>query len=155
LFKDRAQKPELNRLLGVYAEQKRRAKDSQHSPEKYEEQQERVRDKRREAELRRAELLRLRAEREHVLRLRNVVSSVLERDRKAAERAQLGAVPALRADVTETRERLQGELGEAARDAARLSRKLGEEQAKLGELPEPSPILAMPHDAVRALGTGI
>jgi uncharacterized protein YhaN len=62
LFKDRAQKPELNRLLSLYAEQKKRAKDSVHSPERYEEQQESVREKRREAETRRAELSRLRAE---------------------------------------------------------------------------------------------
>jgi uncharacterized protein YhaN len=153
LFKDRAQKPELNRLLAVYTEQKKRAKDSVHSPEKYEEQQEGVREKRREAEARRSELGRLRGEKEHVIRLRNVLSSVLERDRKSAQRALLGEVPSLRRDLSETREQLLATLAEAERDGARLAQKLAEEQAKLAALPPPSPILGMPKETVRSLGT--
>src|SRR5688572_23005311 len=73
LFKDRGQNPRLNRLLAEYAEQKRRARDSLHSPEKYEEQLQGVREKRREAEAQRAELATLRARKEHVLRLKNVL----------------------------------------------------------------------------------
>ncbi len=149
LFKDRAQKPELNRLLAVYTEQKKRAKDSQHSPEKYEEQQESVRDKRREAEARWAELSRLRAEKEHSVRIRNVLSSVVERDRKLQQRAALGDVPSLRSDIGEQRERLASLLLEAERDTQRLSQKVAEEQSKLARLPEPSPLLQMAEEAVQ------
>ncbi len=155
LFKDRGQKPELNRLLAVYTEQKRQARDSVHLPEKYEEQQESVRDKRREAEARRAELAQLRAEKEHKMRLRNVLSSVLERDRKSAQRAALGDVPTLRRDVGAERERHGSQLLEAERDARRLSQKLAEEQQKLGILPEPGPIVTLAPETVRALTTGI
>jgi uncharacterized protein YhaN len=155
LFKDRAQKPELNRLLALYTEQKRQARDSVHLPEKYEEQQEGVREKRREAEARRAELSRLRAEKEHAVRLRNVLSSVTERDRKFAQRAALGDVPALRRNVAEERERHGGALLEAERDVRRLTQKLAEEQQKLAALPEPGPIVTMAAETVRALGTGI
>ena len=142
LFKDRAQKPELNRLLSAYAEQKRRAKDAVHSPEKYEEQQEQVRETRREAEARRQELARLRSEKEHLGRLRNVLSSVLERDRKSLERAALGPVPALAQDVTERRERIQVGLAETERDRQRLTRQLAELEAKLARLPAPAGLLA-------------
>ena len=152
LFKDRAQKPELNRLLSVYAEQKKRAKDSQDSPEKYEEQQESMREKRREADARRAELLRLRAQKEHAVKLRNVLSSVAERDRKLQERALLGDVPSLRRDIGEDRERLSSQLLEAERDVRRLTQKLNEEQGKLSRLPEPSPLLAMDEEAVQTVG---
>jgi uncharacterized protein YhaN len=155
LFKDRGQKPELNRLLGLYAEQKRQARDSVHLPEKYEEQLEGVREKRREAEARRADLARLRAEKEHAVRLRNVLSSVLERDRKSAQRAALGVVPSLRRGVGAERESHQAELLEAERDARRLAQKLAEEQQKLGALPEPGPIVTLAPEVVRALGTGI
>lgn len=154
LYKDRAQKPELNRLLSLYSEQKRRAKDSQHSPERYEEQQERVRQKRREAEQQRAELLRARAEREHVLRLKSVLSSVVERDRKLNQRSEIGAVPALPAGSAEMRERLLSELGEAERELVRLTRKLNEEQARLAALAEPGAIAGMPQAALRALSSG-
>ncbi len=149
LFKDRGKAPELNRLLAVYAEQKKRAKDSVHSPEKYEEQQESVRDKRREAEARWAELSRLRAEKEHAVRIRNVLSSVVERDRKLEQRVALGDVPSLRRDIGEQRERLALQLLEAERDAQRLSQKVNEEQGKLARLPEPSPLLGMAEEAVR------
>jgi len=149
LFKDRGKTPELNRLLAVFTEQKRRAKDSQHSPEKYEEQQERVREKRREAEARWAELSRLRAEKEHSVRIRNVLSSVVERDRKLAQRADLGEVPSLRRDVGEQRERLTLLLLEAERDAKRLSQKVADEQAKLARLPAASPLLGMVETSVR------
>ncbi|MES1188363.1 MAG: AAA family ATPase [Myxococcales bacterium] len=152
LFKDRAQKPELNRLLAVYAEQKRRAKDSQHSPEKYEEQQQRVREKRREAEGRRAELSRLRAQKEHAGKLRSVLSSVVERDHKLALLAALGEVPSLRRGIAEERERLSAQLLEAERDVARLSQKVAEEQGKLGRLPAPSRLLGMAEDAVQTVG---
>jgi uncharacterized protein YhaN len=155
LFKDRAQKPELNRLLALHAEQKKRAKDSLNSPEKYDEQQESVRAKRRQADARWAELSRLRAKKEHTGRLRNVLSSVVERDRKLLQRAALGAIPNLRRDVGEERERLQSLLVEAERDVRRLSQKLAEEQSKLGRLPEPSALLAMPEDAVQTLGRQI
>ncbi len=151
LYKDRGKTPELNRLLAVYAEQKKRAKDSVHSPEKYDEQQEGVREKRREAEARRGELSRLRAEKEHAVRIRNVLSSVIERDRKSAQRAALGDVPNLRRDVSEQRERLTLLLQEAERDVQRLSQKVAEEQGKLGRLPEPSPLLGMEEGAVRAV----
>ena len=151
LFKDRGKTPELNRLLAVYAEQKKRAKDSVHLPEKYEEQQEGVREKRREAEARRAELSRLRAEKEHSVRIRNVLSSVVERDRKLAQRAALGDVPSLRRDIGEQRERLTAQLLEAERDVLRLSQKAGEEQGKLLRLAEPSPLLGMAEDKVRAV----
>lgn len=155
LYKDRAQKPELNRLLAQYAEQKKRAKDAQHSPEKYEAQQERVRETRREAEAHRAELSRLRAEKEHLGRLRRVLSSVVERDRKSAERAALGEVPALRRDVGERREQLQGRIAVAERDAQRLSNQLGELRSKLAGLPEPSPLLRITPETVRSLSDGI
>ncbi|RYZ06495.1 MAG: hypothetical protein EOO73_16105 [Myxococcales bacterium] len=155
LFKDRGQKPELNRLLAVYTEQKRQARDSVHLPEKYEEQQESVREKRRDAEARRAELAELRAEKEHAVRLRNVLSSVLERDRKSAQRASLGEVPVLRRGVSAERERLGAELLEAERDLRRLSQKLAEEEQKLAVLPEPGPIVTLSPETVRALGTGI
>lgn len=155
LFKDRGQKPELNRLLSLYTEQKRKARDSVHLPEKYEEQQESVREKRREAEARRAELAQLRAEKEHKVRLRNVLSSVLERDRKAAQRAGLGDVPVLRRDAFAERERHGSQLLEAERDARRLSQKLSEEQQKLAALPEPSSIVTLAPETVRALTTGI
>ena len=149
LFKDRGKTPELNRLLAVYAEQKKRAKDSVHSPERYDEQQERVREKRREAEARWAELSRLRAEKEHSARIRNVLSSVVERDRKLGERTALGDVPSLRRDVGEQRERLGQLLLEAERDAQRLSQKVNEEQGKLARFAEPSPLLGMAEEAVR------
>ncbi|HXK18666.1 MAG TPA: AAA family ATPase, partial [Polyangiaceae bacterium] len=155
LFKERGQNPKLNRLLSEYAEQKRRAKDSVHSPEKYEEQQQRVRDKAREAELRRAELAKLRAEKDHALRLKNVLSSVLERDRKAAERATLGELPSLRRGTSEERERLLAALLELERDARRLTHKQSEEQARLAELPEPGPLLGVSPEAAGALRTGI
>jgi uncharacterized protein YhaN len=155
LFKDRGQKPELNRLLAVYTEQKRQARDSVHLPEKYEEQQESVREKRREAESRRAELSRLRAEKEHSIRLRNVLSSVLERDRKSAQRAALGDAPPLRRGVSSERERHAAELVEAERDARRLAQKLAEERQKLAALPEPGPIVTLAPETVRALATGI
>jgi len=152
LFKDRAQKPELNRLLAVYTEQKRRAKDSQHSPEKYEEQRERVREKRREAEALRAELSRLRARKEHAGKLRSVLSTVVERDRKLSLRAALGDVPSLRRGVAEEREQLTARLLEAQRDVARLSQKVAEEQGKLSRLPQPSSLLGMPEEAVQGVG---
>lgn len=155
LFKDRGQKPELNRLLAVYTDQKRQARDSVHLPEKYEEQLEGVRDKRREAEARRAELSKLRAEKEHKMRLRNVLSSVLERDRKSAQRAALGEVPSLRRDVAQERERHVAQLLEAERDARRLSQKLAEEEHKLAGLPEPGPIVTLAPETVRSLTTGI
>lgn len=155
LFKDRGQKPELNRLLAVYTEQKRQARDSVHLPEKYEEQQESVREKRREAESRRAELSRLRAEKEHAIRLRNVLSSVLERDRKSTQRAALGEVPQLRRGVGAERERHAAGLLEAERDARRLAQKLSEEDQKLAALPEPGPIVTLAPETVRALATGI
>ena len=151
LFKDRGKTPELNRLLAVFAEQKKRAKDSLHSPEKYEEQQEGVREKRREAEARRAELSRLRAEKEHSVRIRNVLSSVVERDRKLAQRAALGDVPRLPRDVAERREQLLQHLLEAERDVQRLSQKASEEAGKLARLPEASPLLGMAEDKVRAV----
>ncbi|HYQ17799.1 MAG TPA: AAA family ATPase, partial [Polyangiaceae bacterium] len=151
LFKDRGQNPKLNRLLATYAEQKKRAKDSQHSPEKYEEQQAGVRDKRREAETRRAELSRLRAQKEHASKLRSVLSSVIERDRKSAQRASLGDVPSLRRDLGAERERLTSLLLEAERDLRRLGQKLAEEESKRAGLSEPSPLLAMPEDAVRTV----
>ena len=151
LFKDRGKTPELNRLLAVYAEQKKRVKDSVHSPEKYQEQQEGVREKRREAEARRAELARLRAEKEHSVRIRNVLSSVVERDRKLAQRAALGDVPNLRRDVGEQRERLALQLLEAERDVRRLSQKVTEEQGKLARLAEASPLLGMAEEKVRAV----
>jgi uncharacterized protein YhaN len=151
LFKDRAQKPELNRLLSAYAEQKRRAKDAVHSPEKYEEQQEQVRETRREAEARRQELARLRSEKEHLGRLRNVLSSVLERDRKSLERAALGPVPALAQDVTERRERIQAGLAETERDCQRLTRQLAELEAKLARLPAPAALLAIAPEAIGAI----
>lgn len=155
LFKDRAQKPEINRLLTLYAEQKKRAKDSVHSPERYEEQQEAVREKRSEAEARRLELSRLRAEKEHLGRLRNVLSTVADRDRKLAQRVGLGEVPNLRRDLTEQRERLTALLLEANRDAARLTKKIEEGERKLGHLPQPGPVLGMPEETERALGTRI
>jgi len=151
LFKDRGQNPKLNRLLGVYAEQKKRAKDSLHSPEKYEEQQAGVREKRREAEARRAELARLRAQKEHVSKLRSVLSSVVERDRKSAQRAALGEVPSLRRALGAERERLTALLLEAERDVRRLAQKLSEEESKRAALPEPSPLLGMPEAAVRTV----
>ena len=151
LFKDRGKTPELNRLLVVYAEQKKRVKDSVHSPEKYQEQQEGVREKRREAEARRVELSRLRAEKEHSARIRNVLSSVVERDRKLGQRAALGEVPHLRRDVGEQRERLTLQLLEAERDVRRLSQKVTEEQGKLSRLAEPSPLLGMAEEKVRAV----
>jgi uncharacterized protein YhaN len=155
LFKDRGQNPKLNRLLSEYGEQKKRAKDSLHSPEKYEEQLERVREKRREADSRRAELGKLRARKEHVLRLKNVLSSVVERDRKLSERRELGELPSLRRDIGEERERLQQALVELERDARRLVAKRTEEQAKLQRLPEPDRAVGMAPDAARALRTGI
>lgn len=151
LYKDRGQNPKLNRLLALYAEQKKRAKDSQHSPEKYEEQQAVVRDKRREAEARRGELSRLRAQKEHAAKLRSVLSSVSERDRKSAQRAALGEVPSLRRDLGAERERLSSLLQEAERDARRLGQKCAEAESKRQALPEPSPLLAMPEDAVRTV----
>ncbi len=154
LFKDRAQKPELNRLLSAYAEQKKRAKDAVHSPEKYEEQQEKVREVRRDVEARRAELGRLRSEKEHLTRLRSVLSSVSERDRKAEERRLLGDVPPLPRDVSQQREGLSSQVSEAARDVARLSRQLHERREKLARLPAPSPLLSMQKDQLRGLGTG-
>jgi uncharacterized protein YhaN len=135
LFKDRAQKPELNRLLALYADQKRRAKDAQHSPEKYEEQQEGVRKTRSELEACRAELSRLRAEKEHLSRLKNVLSSVAARDRGYAERKALGDVPSLRRDTGERREQLSANVAEAERDAARLERQLAEHTARLFGFP--------------------
>jgi uncharacterized protein YhaN len=155
LFKDRGQNPKLNRLLSEYTEHKRRAKDSIHSPEKYAEQQQRVREKAREAEARRAELARLRAEKDHALRLKNVLSSVLERDRKAAERATLGELPSLRRGTGEERERLLAALLELERDVRRLTHKRGEEQARLAALPEPGPLVGMSVEAAGALRTGI
>jgi uncharacterized protein YhaN len=155
LFKDRAQKPELNRLLALYADQKRRAKDAQHSPERYEEQQESVRKTRRELEACRAELSRLRAEKEHLSRLKNVLSSVAARDRASTERKSLGDVPSLRRDASERREQLSLALAEAERDAARLQRQLGEQTARLARLPPPSRLLQLLPDTVRALGTRI
>lgn len=155
LFNPRAQNPKLNRLLAEYAEQKKRAKDSVHPPEKYEEQLQSVREKRREADTRRAELSKLRAAREHVLRLKNVLSSVVERDRKQAERAGLGTLPSLRRDIGDERERLQLALLELERDARRLSAKQAEEQAKLAKLPEPDRSVALAPEAAQALRTGI
>ncbi len=155
LFKDRAQKPQLNQLLALYAEQKKRAKDSLHSPERYEEQLEGVRDKRREAEARRAELSRLRADKDHAVRLRNVLSSVAERDRKSAERERIGPLPSLRRDAGERREQLVAGVALAERDRERLSKKLAEELRKLEQLAEPGPALALPKDAARAIGTRI
>jgi uncharacterized protein YhaN len=155
LFKDRAQKPELNRLLSQYAEQKKRAKDAQHSPEKYEAQQERVRETRREAEARRVELSRLRAEKEHLGRLRRVLSSVTERDRRSAERAALGEVPALRSDASSRREELQAQGLVAERDVQRLSAKLAELTRKLAALPPPSALLRITPDTIRSLSDGI
>ncbi|HEY6080028.1 MAG TPA: AAA family ATPase [Polyangiaceae bacterium] len=155
LFKDRAQKPELNRLLTLYADQKRRAKDAQHPPEKYEEQQESVSKTRRELESCRAELSGLRAEKEHVLRLRNVLSSVVARDRLSAERSALGVVPSLRRDTGERREQLGAGLAEAERDAARLERQLAEHAGRLERLPAPSRLLELLPDTVRALSTRI
>jgi len=154
LFKDRAQKPELNRLLALYADQKKRAKDSVHSPEKYEEQLEHVREARRDVELRRAELGQLRAEKEHSTRLRNVLSSVSERDRKAAERALLGQVPSLPRDAKQQREGLLSQLSETERDATRLGRQLAERRETLASLPEPSALLGMPKDQLRSLRAG-
>lgn len=151
LFKDRAQKPELNRLLALYAEQKKRAKDAVHSPERYEEQQQRLRETRREAEARRAELSRLRAEKEHLTRLRNVLSSVLERDRRSAERAALGALPELPRDLTQRREQLLAAVAEAERDVARLARQQDEQRARLARLPAPSRLLDIPVEAVSAI----
>lgn len=155
LFKDRAQKPELNRLLAVYTEQKKQARDSVHLPERYEEQQESVREKRREAQACRAALGSLRAEKEHTMRLRNVLSSVTERDRKSAQRAALGDVPTLRRDVASERERHVAALQEAERDARKLTQKLNEEQHKLGQLAEPSAIVTLAPEIVKALATGI
>lgn len=151
LFKDRGQNPKLNRLLSLYAEQKKRAKDAVHPPEKYEEQQARVRDKRREAEQRRAELSKLRARKEHESRVQVVRSSVSERDRRSAERAALGEVPSLRRDLGAERERLTSLVTEAERDLRRLGAKRAEEEARRARLPEPSPLLAMPEDAVRSV----
>jgi uncharacterized protein YhaN len=151
LFTTRGKLPPLNQLLASYTEQKKRAKDAQHSPEKYAEQQERVRETRRQAESKRAELAQLRAEKEHLGRLRNVLSSVGERDRKAAERTALGVVPSLRRDVGERREKCQSVITEAERDVARLSRQLAEQQAKLERLPEPSPLLGIAADSIRAI----
>lgn len=151
LFKDRGQNPKLNRLLATYAEQKKRAKDSQHSPEKYEEQQAGVREKRREAEARRAELSKLRAQKEHVTKLKSVLSSVVERDRKSAQRAALGDVPNLRRDLGAERERLSSLLVEAERDLRRLTQKRQEEESRRAALPEPSNLLAMPEESVRTV----
>jgi uncharacterized protein YhaN len=151
LFKDRGQNPKLNRLLSLYAEQKKRAKDSQHSPEKYEEQQAGVRDKRREAEQRRAELAKLRARKEHATRLRSVLSSVVDRDRHSAQRTALGEVPHLRRNIGAERERLGALLAEAERDLRRLAQKRAEGEGRRAGLPEPSPLLAMPEEAVRAV----
>jgi uncharacterized protein YhaN len=155
LFKDRGQNPKLNRLLAEYTEHKRRAKESVHSPEKYEEQQQRVSEKAREAEARRAELAKLRAEKDHALRLKNVLSTVLERDRKAAERATLGDLPSLRRGTGEERERLLAVLLELERDARRLTHKRADEQARLRTLPEPGPLVAMSPEAASVLRTGI
>lgn len=155
LFKDRGQNPKLNRLLAEYTEQKKRAKDSVHLPEKYEEQLQGVREKRREADARRAELSKLRAAKEHVLRLKNVLSSVVERDRKQAERAELGTLPSLRRDIGDERERLQQALLELERDARRSSTKHAEEQAKLARLPEPDRAVALAPEAAQVLRTGI
>lgn len=155
LFKDRGQNPKLNRLLAEYLEQKKRAKDSLHSPERYEEQLQGVREKRQEADLHRSELAKLRARKEHVLRLKNVLSSVVERDRKLAQRHELGALPALRPDLGGERERAQHALLELERDARRLTAKRAEEQAKLARLPEPDSCVAMSAEAARALRTGI
>ncbi|HVY28468.1 MAG TPA: AAA family ATPase [Polyangiaceae bacterium] len=155
LFKDRGQNPKLNRLLAEYAEQKKRAKDSVHPPEKYEEQLQGVREKRREADARRAELSKLRVAKEHVLRLKNVLSTVVERDRKQAERTQLGALPSLRRDVGDERERLQQALLEVERDLRLLSAKRGEAQAKLGRLPEPDRAVALSPEVAQELRTGI
>jgi len=155
LFKDRGQNPKLNRLLAEYTEHKRRAKDSIHSPEKYAEQQQGVREKAREAELRRAELGKLRAEKDHGLRLKNVLSTVLERDRKAAERVGLGELPVVSRRSGEERERLQAALLELERDARRLTHKRSEELARLAGLPEPGPLVSMASEAASALRTGI
>ncbi len=155
LYKDRGKNAKLNQLLLVYAEQKKRAKDALHSPERYEEQQERVRETRREAEARRAELAKLRAEKEQLGKLKNVLSSVAERDRKSAERGALGSVPSLRRDVGQERERLLLGGSEAERDVSRLSRQLGELEAKLGRLPQPSALLGIGKETVRAISTRI
>jgi uncharacterized protein YhaN len=155
LFKDRGQNPRLNRLLAEYSEQKRRARDSLHSPEKYEEQLQGVREKRREADAQRAELATLRAKKEHVLRLKNVLSSVVERDRKLSERAELGELPSLRRDMGEERERLQQALFELERDHRRSSAKRAEQQFKLARLPEPDRCVAMAPDAAHALRIGL
>ncbi|HKY36367.1 MAG TPA: AAA family ATPase [Polyangiaceae bacterium] len=151
LFTTRGKVPPLNQLLASYSEQKKRAKDAQHSPEKYVEQLERVRDTRREAEARRAELSRLRAEKEHLGRLKNVLSSVGERDRKLREREALGRVPRLRRDLGERREKCLSVVAEAERDVGRLSRQLSELHGKLERLPEPSPLLRIAADGIRAI----
>lgn len=155
LFKDRGQKLKLNRLLAEYVDQKRRVKESQNSPEKYEEQLQSVREKRREADARRTELSKLRAAKEHVLRLKNLLSSVVERDRKQAERTALGELPNLRRDLGEERERLQQAILELERDQRRLIAKQAEEQAKLARLPEPDRCVEMPAEAARAIRTDI
>lgn len=155
LFKDRAQKPELNRLLGVYAEQKKRAKDAVHSPEKYEEQQERVAKTKLDKEANRSELAKLRAAKDHLSKLKNVLSTVAERDRKAKERLEVGDVPSLERDTTERREQLLAAGAEARRDVERLSRQLGELSGKLSRLPEPSPLLGISEETIQLLGSEI
>jgi uncharacterized protein YhaN len=153
LFKDRAHKPELNKLLGAYAEQKKRTKDAVRSPDKYAEQQEAVRRAAREAQELRANLGRLRLERDRLTRLRNAFSSALERDRKLQELAALGDVPALAPGTSERRQELEAARLEAERELVRLERELGERRQRLSGLPETSALTSMPKELLRALGT--
>jgi uncharacterized protein YhaN len=54
-------------------------------------------------------------------------------------------------DVSERRERSSSVIAQATRETAQLSHKLSEQKARLARLPEPSPLLAIPAEVVRAL----
>ncbi len=151
LYRQRGQKPELNRALVLLSEAKKEARIAVRPPEKWREQKkhydEAVEQAKRLEEKRRV----VRGELARLTRLGSVLSDVSRWIDAKRARAELGALPSLPEDADEIRARAQADLRDAELELARLAQEVTDRTERLAALPQSPSLLEVDDERLAAL----
>ena len=151
IFKARSSKASLNVLLEAYKEAKSATRDAAVSPEKWQQQQDKLDSERRRLNELGERRKQLREESNAHSRLDAVLGPIAIRNALREKLDALGALPALPSDAGERRTRAQRTLDEGAHERARLGRELQKKQERLRELVLPENLLGVDAEAIAKL----